>query len=128
MRSFFFYVCHPYKIFLFFENICEYYQGFSYARSTVFFDYRLSYALSKYPKFPSLLREEKRSFFFYICHLYKIFLFLENICEYFQGSSHALSTVFVLHNRLSHALSKYPNCPALFRRKMRSFFFYVCHP
>ena len=71
-------------------------QGFSYARSTVFFDNRLSYALSKYPNFPALLRGEKRSFFFYVCHPYKIFLFLENICEYFQGSSNALSTVFVL--------------------------------
>ena len=110
MRSFFFYVCHPYKIFLFFENICEYYQGFSYARSTVFFHYRLSYALSKYPNFPALLRGEKRSFFFYVSHLYKIFLFFENICEYYQGSSNALSKIVFLSSA-----------------EKSDFFFYICH-
>ena len=155
MRSFSFYVSHPF---------C--------------FDNRLSYALSKYPNFPALLRREMRSFFFYVSHPYKIFLFFENICEYYQVSSNALSTVFVLltdflmpfqntlicrdllrrrkaiifllcppplenlpifwkpmwilsrysqwakhsfcfANRLSYALLKYPNFPALFRREKR---------
>ena len=59
-------------------------------------DNRPSNALSKYPNFPALLRGEKRSFFFYICHLYKIFLFFENICEYYQGISYARSTVFLI--------------------------------
>ena len=45
---------------------------------------------------PALLRGEKRSFFFYVWHPHKIFQFLLNICEYYQGSSNALSTVFVL--------------------------------
>ena len=57
---------------------------------------RLSYALSKYPNFPALLRGEKRPFFFYVSHPYKIFLFFENVCEYYQGSSNALCTVFLL--------------------------------
>ena len=57
---------------------------------------RLSYALSKYPNFPALFRRKKRSFFFYVCHPYKIFLFFENICEYYHGSSNARSTIFVL--------------------------------
>ena len=60
------------------------------------FDNRLSYALSKCLNFWALLRGEKRSFFFYVCHPYKIFLFFENICEYYQGSSNARSTIFVL--------------------------------
>ena len=54
-----------------------------------------------------------RSFFFYVCHPSKILLFLENICEYFQSSSNAPSTIFVLltdfpmpfHNTLICGLS-----------------------
>ena len=60
------------------------------------FDNRLSDALSKYPNFQALFRREIRPFFFYVSHPYKIFLFFENLCEYYQGSSNALSTVFVL--------------------------------
>ena len=153
-RSFSYYISHPYEIFLFFENIDEYYQGSNNALSTVFvlvtafitpfqniliprlsyskkrdhfsfmsvkfikssyflrtyvniikvlatrklsfcFGNRLSYALSKYTNFSALFRREKRSFSYYISHPYKIFLFFENIDEYYQGSNNGLSTVFV---------------------------------
>ena len=60
------------------------------------FGNRLSYAHSKYTNFSALFRREKRSFSYYISHPYKIFLFFENIDEYYQGSSNARSTVFVL--------------------------------
>ena len=119
MRSFFFYISHPYKIFLFFENICEYYQGSSNgAKHSFCFGNRLSDALWKYPNLPALLREEKRPFFFYVSHPYKIFLFFENLCEYYQGTTNALSTVFVLitdflmpfQNTLINRLSSAEKC------------------
>ena len=68
----------------------------SMRRLSFCFGNRLSYALSKYTNFPDLFRREKRSFSYYISHPYEIFLFFENIDEYYQGSNNALSTVFVL--------------------------------
>ena len=66
------------------------------AKHSFCYDNRLSDALRKYPNLPALLRGEKLPFFFYVSHPYKIILFFENLCEYYQGSSNALSTVFVL--------------------------------
>ena len=59
-----------------------------------------------------------RSFFFYVSHPYKIFLFFENIDENYQGSSNALSAVFVLltnflmpfQNTLISSLSSAEKC------------------
>ena len=92
------------------------------------FDNRLSYALSKYPNFPALLGREMRSFFFYASQSWEnCRIFWERmwiLSRFWQWAKHS----FCLDNRPSYAPSKYPNFPALPRRKMRSFFFYVSLP
>ena len=95
MRSFSLYASLPSKIFLFFENVCEYYPTSSNGLSTVFVlttDHPLPFQNTLISQLSSA---EKYAIIFLLCQPQKIFLFFEKICEYYQGSSHGLSTVFV---------------------------------
>ena len=66
-----------------------------WTKHSFYFGNRSSYALPKYPNFPALLRREIWNHF--SCHpTLENLPFFENICEYYQGSSNARSTVFVL--------------------------------
>ena len=96
MRSFFLYASLPPKIFLFFENVCEYYPNSSDGLSTVFVLTTDDPLPSQNTLISRISSAEKYAIIFLLCQPQKIFLFFEKICEYYQGSSHGLSTVFVL--------------------------------
>ena len=117
----------PQKIFLFFENICEYYQGSSNGQCTVFVlrtDHLMPFPNTLIFRLSSAVNY---AFIFILCQPQKIFLFFENICEYYQGSSNGLSTVFVL---TTEHLMPFQNTliPQLFSAEKYQIIFLLCQP
>ena len=127
MRSFFFYASLPWKIFLFFENVCEYYPNSSNGLSTVFVlttDHPLPFQNTLISRLSSA---EKYAIIFLLCQPQKIFLFFEKICEYYPGSTNGLSTVFVL---ITNHLILFQNTliSRLFSAEKYAVIFLLCQP
>ena len=91
-----FLLCQPQKIFLFFENICENNQGSSNGLSTIFVLTTAQLMLFQNTLISRRCSAEKYAIICLFCQPQKIFLFFEDICEYYTNSSDGLSTVFVL--------------------------------